>query len=343
MKKSTLFNVLRVIAYGFPFLIIYYLNKMISIHRNMQIDSNFWLDASIITLLIVVMISLFKISKTRSSLNIKKRLKVLITIIYVLTFTLFSIYNIQDQLIFHPNSSNNNYARVIHLGYTPISIDNEYYGLAKFNSEEKLQTVIYFGGNGENTATNFYNFDSNNIFDIYENYNFISFDYPSYGFSKGIATEDAIYLMADKITEYIKHHPFIDEDNITVIGFSIGSGVASYFANNHPVKRLVLLAPYNNLTSAMNSFLPIFYGPLKHLVKHKFPSDTYLLNHDFDILIIYSKADQVIKSKLTKTLIDSISTDSSNVSYFELPYATHNEVPYQLETQFLISGFLNVE
>ena len=121
------------------------------------------------------------------------------------------------------------------------------------------------------------------------------------------------------------------------MGYSLGTGVASYVASNNSVDMLILLAPYNNMTEVFNSKMNVFYGPLKYLVRSPFSSDKYIGDIDASILIIASKNDEVIPFKLSEKLVDK----NSKITICSLDNVTHTELLTNIKTKKIIKDFLD--
>ena len=151
-------------------------------------------------------------------------------------------------------------------------------GWMRYNSRtEKSPLIIYFGGNFQNSSKTFNKFFEGK-YDYFAGYNIISIDYPKYGLSEGEISDENLFEEALLVYDYSKNLELVDQDNIVVIGYSIGTGMATYLASQRDVKGLILVAPYDELLSIYNANLPIFYGPLKNLTKYKLESKKYAEN-----------------------------------------------------------------
>ena len=212
--------------------------------------------------------------------------------------------------------------------------ENTYVGWLKNNYEDR-PIIIYFGGNGHSSAKFFHNslITENPIF---IEYNFIMLDYPTYGLSKGTLNEGSNFNMALLTYEYVVNELDYTSDNIHVIGYSLGSGVATYLASKKAIKNLVLIAPYSSFIDVGNTILPIFYGPFKNLIKDKYHSINYASEVECSVLILASRKDEVIKFRLSKKLSNSF----SNVKFSEFQDLRHNDFYDNYMVQFVIGVFL---
>ena len=177
-------------------------------------------------------------------------------------------------------------------------------GWMRYNSRtEKSPLIIYFGGNFQNSSKTFNKFFEGK-YDYFAGYNIISIDYPKYGLSEGEISDENLFEEALLVYDYSKNLELVDQDNIVVIGYSIGTGMATYLASQRDVKGLILVAPYDELLSIYNANLPIFYGPLKNLTKYKLESKKYAENIETSTLIVTSYADEVINHNFSERLVE---------------------------------------
>ena len=89
-------------------------------------------------------------------------------------------------------------------------------------------------------------------------------DYRGYGKSDGFySKEEQLYHDMDIIYNHVKKQ--YKEDNITILGYSLGSGLAAYLASKNKPRQLILESPY--------------YG-WKELVSNMGPFPTFMINYD---------------------------------------------------------------
>lgn len=248
--------------------------------------------------------------KLRYLFNMKRHPYVATLVILCLVIAALSylIMYAQPILLYHPYHSTVAYDRLMEVGtFETYSIEDEekgltYHGFGNVDKDQQLPTIIYFAGNGQTSATEFYYMYLEHRFTYFENYQFIFVDYPGYGLSEGKTSDDAILHMGDVVYDYVYHLDYVDQDEIYIYGYSIGTGVATYIASKHDVKGLILIAPYSSITDIMNSYLPIFKGILTELVVEEFDTISYAKDVDVSPLIIASKTDQTIPFVLSEKL-----------------------------------------
>ena len=188
---------------------------------------------------------------------------------------IFIILFKQESFLFHPIHDEKAYTYLKNIDmFEEVNLtsgDMILNGWLKYDNENKNEEkplLIAFFGNADNTSAVLANFYQSNIFKNFEGYNIISFDYPKFGLSKG-KISDENYAMSLMIYEYVMELECVNKENISVLGFSIGTGPAIYLASKKDVSGLILIAPYDNALNLYNDRLNIFYGPLKLLTKYK--------------------------------------------------------------------------
>ena len=114
---------------------------------------------------------------------------------------------------------------------------------------EKEEAVIYFGGNAEDVAQNLGQFSS-----IFPDKAIYLVNYRGYGASTGMPSEAAIVSDAQAIFDHISPA----HSSISVVGRSLGSGVAMFLAATRNAERMVLITPYDSIAKLAQSSFPIF-------------------------------------------------------------------------------------
>lgn len=154
------------------------------------------------------------------------------------------------------------------------------------------QAVIYFGGNAEDVAQ-----DVPLYRNIFANAAVYLANYRGYGGSTGSPSEHALFADALALYDYVHaRHP-----DVSVIGRSLGSGVAAYLASMREVRKLVLVTPYDSIENVAKKQFPAF--PVSLLLRDKFASNTRVAAIKARVLIVVAENDDVVPRANTNALI----------------------------------------
>lgn len=145
------------------------------------------------------------------------------------------------------------------------------------------KALLYFGGNGESVELEAIDFR-----DLVPGYTVYLLPYRGYSGNPGSPSERGI--LADALAAYdaiAARHAEVD-----AMGRSLGSGVAVHVAAERPVKKLLLVTPYDSIVNVGQARFPYF--PISWLAKDRFDSraraarvtaQVLLLTADRDVLI----------------------------------------------------------
>ena len=131
------------------------------------------------------------------------------------------------------------------------------------------------------------------------NYDFFIPDYRGYGKTEGGPTSGK-QLQRDANRAYqflLQHYP---EEAIVVVGYSLGTGMASFVAASNAPQHLVLLAPYSSLMAMKNEFL--WFVP-DFLLKYQLSNVRYLPEVNCPVTIAHGTHDQVIRYEYSGELV----------------------------------------
>lgn len=164
------------------------------------------------------------------------------------------------------------------------------------------KTIIYFGGSEEIAYNAVLKYGR-----IFSDYTLISVDYPGSQESKGSMNLKTMQEAAVKLYDYVIGLNNVDKDNIYVIGYSYGTGMAAYLASQRNCKGLALVAPYCEVRDLYNAIIPIFYSPLGWFVTDNIKTKEYAKSVRAKTLIITSDGDKTIKKSIPYSLADYFS------------------------------------
>jgi pimeloyl-ACP methyl ester carboxylesterase len=270
-------------------------------------------------------------------------LSLFIALLIVLTIAI-AVIVFADFMLYHPNhnsTARERNLRRVELTEIELSVNAnlKLYGWLRKGEKERGPVVIYYGGNGENSADTVDYFNAVNVWETFEGCSFLMVDYPGYGKSSSRPSNRQIFKMAGAVYDYAAALDFVDEDEIYVLGFSLGTGAATYIASERQVKGLILIAPYDEGRSLYNNFIDVFYGPLEFLVRNKYQSKIYAKKVAVAPLILASRDDEVIPLRLSAALNDAFLS-----SYFyTFDGIGHNDFWRYEQTHIRIKAYLNYE
>jgi len=180
-------------------------------------------------------------------------------------------------------------------------------------NQGQAKAMIYFGGNAEDITANIDLFK-----DLFKNYTVYLVNYRGYGDNQGEPTEQGLFSDAIAIYDQIhEQHP-----SISLMGRSLGSGVAVYLASKRDTEQLFLLTPYDSIAKLAQTHYP--YLPAQYLIWDRFDSTIYAKNIKIPVLIITAELDRVVPFKHAEKLRDQFTR--ARVSYHMIAGAGHNNV-----------------
>jgi pimeloyl-ACP methyl ester carboxylesterase len=208
-----------------------------------------------------------------------------IVISYILVCVL--LYFSQEKLIFFPEKLNSDYRFTFNQNFNELNIKTEDGVLLSgilFKADSSKGLIFYLHGNGSSIPS--WGEIARTYTDLH--YDLFMLDYRGYGKSSGsISSEKQIF--ADVQTAYDTLKAVYKEDEIIILGYSIGTGPATKLASTSGAKLLILQAPYYSLTDMMKrkySIIPRFL--LKYIRECKMP--VIVFHGDNDEVIDYSSS-----------------------------------------------------
>ncbi len=173
--------------------------------------------------------------------------------------------------------------------------------------------IIYFGGNAEDVSTSLFRFST-----VLPNQSLYFVNYRGYSGSTGTPSEEALFSDALAVYDLIRDK----HQNISVIGRSLGSGVAVYLAANRKVDKLVLVTPYDSIENVAKKNFPIF--PVSLILKDRFDSALRIPNVEARSIVILADNDEVIPRANSDVLIARFPSDQVTVKVID--GTNHNSI-----------------
>jgi pimeloyl-ACP methyl ester carboxylesterase len=187
------------------------------------------------------------------------------------------------------------------------------------------KAVVYFGGNGEDVSRNLpvlaAAFPDAAIYLLH---------YRGYGGSAGTPTEDG--LVADAFALFDQAHA--RHAQVTVIGRSLGSGIAVHVAGARPVARLVLVTPYDSIVGIARAQYP--YMPVSLLLQDRYESFRYAPRVRAPTTLVVAADDRIIPRASSEQLLRRFAPGVAKMTV--LPGVGHNDVSQHTRYLQLLSA-----
>ncbi|CAD8177524.1 unnamed protein product [Paramecium pentaurelia] len=159
------------------------------------------------------------------------------------------------------------------------------------------RTIIYFHANCEDLKSSY------NLIDFLRHnmrMNILAVEYPGYGIYQGEPNEEVILKDAEYIYKYVAFHSGIEEQNIILMGRSIGTGVACHVASLFKPATLVLISPFLSLQEIVSEKYPF----LRKILKERFTNKDKILKVKSPLYILHGLKDSVVSVDQAKKLYE---------------------------------------
>lgn len=242
-----------------------------------------------------------------------------IIFLYILGGTL--LFAFQRSFIYHPTGN------IEHSFITEtFSINSASINVLVLN-EGKSNAIIYFGGNGESVVYN-----APHFIDSFPDHTIYLVNYRGYGGSSGKPSEKTIYSDAQKIYDIVgKRHR-----QVSTIGRSLGTGVATYLASIRDIDKLILITPYDSIENMAKDIYPIY--PVSLILLDKYDSISRINKIKSKTLIILAENDVVIPRRYSNRLINAFPPNQVLVKVIH--NAGHNNLSRRNEYYYLLHDFM---
>ena len=209
------------------------------------------------------------------------------------------LFYLQDKILFHPKKLAADFHYKFKDRFEEINIpfnDTDTMNLIKFLPDKipVKGVVIYFHGNMKNIE-HYATFVGPFLKLGYEVW---MEDYPGFGKSTGLITEQKLYEQALQVKKMadVKFHA----DSIIIYGKSLGTGIAANVASRTKAKMLILETPYYSIPSLFSSYA--FMYPNEMMSNYKIPTHTFLEDVPYPVIIFHGTNDGVIPLRCAKKL-----------------------------------------
>jgi uncharacterized protein len=223
------------------------------------------------------------------------------TTLLMMAAMMFSACNIQNRLLYFPDSSvpSEEALRLGRIAYWPRP-GTEYRGFAGTNVPVRHNgTIVVFHGNAGTAADRTYYVEA--LAPL--GYRIVLAEYPAYGGRTGKLGETA-FVRDGRETVRLAFEQF--GGPLFLLGESLGAGVAAAVARDCPVKLhgILLMTPWDTLTAIAQATFP--YLPVRLLLTDSYDSIGNLRSFDGRIAVVGAERDDIIPIRHANALYESL-------------------------------------
>ena len=247
-----------------------------------------------------------------------------------------ALYYLQEQILFHPQKLNSNYAFNFSEPFKELQIPfnkTDTVNMIQFFPKDSWRrgVVLYFHGNKNNVEhyANFVNTFTRHGYEVWMP------DYPGYGKSTGELTEKKLYTIAYEVQKMATLR--YGADSIIVYGKSLGTALAAYAASLQKNKQLILETPYYSIPTLFKSYA--FMYPASMMSKYKLPTYSFLSDVQSAVTIFHGTGDWVVPYRSGVKLKKHLKPTDQ---FIKIPEGSHNNLSESPTYQHAIDSLMKL-
>ena len=245
------------------------------------------------------------------------------------------LYFIQEDLIFFPQKLKSDHTFTFDQNFEELSIrttDNKFLSAVLFRADQSKGVIFYLHGNAG--SINSWGAVAGTYTDM--NYDVFMPDYRGYGKSEG-NINGQVQFFGDIQAAYDRLKTMYEEEQIVVLGYSIGTGPAAKVASENKPGLLILQAPYYSLTDMMKHTFPIIPT---FILKYKFETHAFINKCKMPVVVFHGDADEVIYYGSSLKLQEKFKAQDTLIT---LQGLGHNGMTYDPKYRIEIQKFLDFD
>lgn len=227
------------------------------------------------------------------------------------------LYFIQEKLIFFPQKLKQNYKYTFEQDFEELTIktaDEKWLNALLFKSDKTKGVIFYLHGNAGSLES--WGFVAKLYTDL--NYDVFILDYRGFGKSEGKIYSEK-QLFEDNQIAYNKVKERYEEDNIILLGYSIGTGLAAKLSAENNPKLMILQAPFYSFAEMLKKqfLFPTF------ILKYKLHTHEYLKQCKCPVVIFHGDKDEIVDYRWSVKLQKEF---KNKIQLITLKNEVHNEI-----------------
>ena len=237
-------------------------------------------------------------------------MQLILIIFLIYSSVLVFLYFYQRNLLYHPNENNYSGDKIsVDIKKVKITTsDNiELLGWYHEKNPKNYKTLVFFHGNAGSLENRIHKLNHFQDMDI----NFLIIAWRGFSGNNGKPSEEGLYEDGRSTINWLIKNGIRKED-IILYGESLGTGVATYLAQNKKFAGIILETPFTSMVDAAKKFYP--YIPVNLILKDKFENSKKIKNIKIPILIMHGEADQIVPFSMGKKIFEM--ANEPKYSYF---------------------------
>jgi len=252
--------------------------------------------------------------------RLKQRLKKVFKTLFILYVMISaSLYFLQEKLLFLPTELPQDYQYAFTHSFEEVFLtpeDDVSINAIHFKTENPKGVILYFHGNAGDLSR----WGTISEFFVAKDYDVFIMDYRTYGKSKGKLSEQAFYNDAQYCYNYLLK--YYSEENITLYGRSLGTGISTFLASQNNPKQLILETPYYSILDVAKHRFPIF--PVSSLLRYTFPSNEFIMDVKCPITMFHGTDDRIVPYTSAEKLKEVAPKDKTR--FITIEGGSHNNL-----------------
>lgn len=217
------------------------------------------------------------------------------TLLFIYIALCVLLYFMQEKIIFFPNKLEKTHQFAFDMSYDqqfeeifiPTKDDIDLHGLLFKSAQDTSKGLVFYLHGNAGSLEHW-----GQIAPVYTNlgYDIFILDYRGFGKSQGKVISEKQFFTDAQLAYDVMKKQYV-ENQIHIIGYSIGTGTAAYLASKNNPQQLILKAPYYSLvdmTKKRFPFIPAF------LLKYDFETHQYITQTQVPITLFHGDQDEVI-------------------------------------------------
>jgi pimeloyl-ACP methyl ester carboxylesterase len=247
-------------------------------------------------------------------------LSIILSVVVLITGAASWLYATQENQVF---------------AFAPVAIDHDYqfpglheeiwlengdarlHGVYFQTEQPKKGTILYFKGNAGNIGNSY---KMAKTF-LARGFDVISMDYRQFGKSTGELSEAALLNDAEHWYDYTKNR--FPDDDLRIVGYSLGSTFSSHVASVKQAPKVLLFAP---MKSILDMAQRRFYYIPDFMTKYPFRNDLKLAKATGEILAFHGTDDKIVPHASGNELKAVLGKDDH---FYSIKGANHFDLPWR--------------